>query len=154
MEEEKKEIVTDGLTGKNRLFIYNLVHGRSTSGNPLTVYEAYQNAGYDGDKHAAYQLKSRLETELMKAQISTGVSKSDIFKEIAGMMALPVVDKDGNPATGISVTNKIKLLQLAVKSHDMVKDPSPNVTAVQINFGSAPAPETPQVVVDVTPEKI
>lgn len=149
------EVARD-LTDKNRAFIYHLVHGKSESGNRLTVYEAYQNAGYDGDKHAAYQLKSRLEKEIMEAEVTRGATKADIFREIADLMTLPTVGKDGSAVTGISVAQKVKLLGLAVKAHDMVKTDAPRITAININMGgSAPAQkaEEPPTVVDVTPEE-
>lgn len=127
--------VSNSLSDRNRAFIYHLVHGQSASGNPLTVYEAYQKAGYEGDKHAAYELKSRLEREIMQAEITRGASKADIFREIAGLMQLPAVDKMGAALTGISATNKIKVLALAVKAHEVIDVPQPKITAVNINMG-------------------
>lgn len=137
--ENKQTELAEALTDKNRAFIFHLVHGRSASGSPLTVYEAYQKAGYEGTIHAAYQLKSRLEREIMAAEVNRGASKSDIFRQIADLMELPVTDSKGNAAAGITVTNKIKLLQLAVKAHETVEPQAPKITAFVINTGGATA---------------
>ncbi len=141
MSEEKKSLnaVAEELTPFNREFIFQLVHGKSASGQPLTVYEAYQNAGGDGTKHAAYQLKSRLEREIMAAEVNRGASKADIFKQIADLMNLPVVDKNGNAAAGISVTNKIKLLQVAIRAHEAVEPQAPKISSFTINMAPAKA---------------
>lgn len=137
MADEKKALE---LTDKNRLFIYKLVHEKSESGNPLTVYEAYQKAGYEGDIHAAYQLKSRLEKELMMEEMNRGASKADIFKQIADAMQLPAVDKSGAPVSGISMTNKIKVLGLALKAHEQLEPTPVKLSVFQINMpGSKPA---------------
>ena len=135
MEDKGLEAATNALTEKNRNYIYYLTHGKSESGNPLTVYEAYQKAGYESDKHAAYQLKSRLEKELMQAQIDRGASKSEIFKQIADLMVLPTIEANGSPASGLSVTNKIKVLALAVAAHKETKEEIKSITKVEINLG-------------------
>lgn len=141
------------LTDKNRTFIYKLVHGKSESGNALTVYEAYQQSGYSGDIHAAYQLKSRLEKELMLEEINKGASKADIFKQIADMMQLPAVDKAGNAVNGISLTNKIKVLGLALKAHEQMEPQPKRLTAFQINFPGNKPQEAMVVEAEVVEQK-
>lgn len=141
-----KQVAASKLTDSNRLFIYKLTYEKSESGSPLTVFEAYQRAGYKGDIHAAYQLKSRLEKELMLEEINRGASKADIFKQIADAMALPAVDKSGAPVTGISMTNKLKVLALALKAHEQLEPVQPKITAFQINLGGAEPPKEAVIV--------
>lgn len=97
------------------------------------VYDAYKLAGYEGDSHAAYILKGRLNKELEVLAASKGCSKADLMASIATLNDLPVVDKNGQPVSGINMTHKLKLLALQQKTLDSNKAEMPKITAIQIN---------------------
>lgn len=116
----------DSLNPKQRVFLTLLLEGKK-------VVEAYKGAGYEGEPTAAYMLKSRLDRELVQLAEARGCSKGDLMNEIAGLNHLPVVGKDGEPVTGISMTHKLKVLALQQKVLEMNKAQAPKVTAIQIN---------------------
>src|SRR5690349_19834627 len=130
--DKEKAPVADSLTPMNRLFMFYLTHG-DEQGNKLSVFDAYRKAGGEGDKHAAYQMKSRLEKELTTEALNSGMSKADILRDIADMMRLPVTEKDGTPVKAVSLKEKLRLTSLALRAHEAVAEKMPTITAIQIN---------------------
>jgi hypothetical protein len=110
------------MTPLNRVFLWGVLEGKS-------VWEAYQEAGGRGDKHAAYVLKARLDRELQAFAQARGVSKGDLLAEISKLNSIPV----HIPETGLTVGQKLKLLALQDKVLDGMKPDRPNVTNIQIN---------------------
>lgn len=155
MDKEKAPTPADSLTPMNRLFLFYMTHG-DEQGNKLSVFAAYQKAGGEGDKHAAYQMKSRLEKELTAEAINTGMAKSDIVRDIAALNSLPVVGADGKPVMNVSVKEKLRLSSLALRVHEAIQEKTPNITAIQINrYDSGKKDEViveTTAVRDVTPE--
>lgn len=132
MDSEKTPKPVDNLTPMNRLFMFYLTHG-DEQGNKLSVYDAYRKAGGEGDKHAAYQMKSRLEKELTAEAINSGMSKADLMRDIAGAMKLPAVGEDGQPLKAVGMKEWLRIRSLALRAHEAVGDRTPNITAIQIN---------------------
>jgi hypothetical protein len=116
----------DSLLPKQRLFLMRLLEGAK-------VYDAYKDAGYEGDKGAAYQLKSRLDKELTLLAEAKNMSKSDLLLELGKLNELPVVDKTGAPVSGVSINNKLRILALQQKALEMSKPEAPRITAFQVN---------------------
>ena len=117
--------IENSLNAKQRTFLALLVEGKK-------VVEAYRAAGYEGEAPAAYMLKSRLEKSLEDLAKARGCSKASLMTEIAQLNDLPVVDKAGNPVTGISMAHKLKLLELQKKTLDAEKPALPKVTAFNV----------------------
>ena len=99
----------DGLTPQNRLFLSYLLQGQK-------VKDAYRLAGYDGaSDDAAYVLKHRLDRELNALAKALGTSNADIRLSAHGLLSLPTVDKEGQAVSGITINQRIKLLELTAK---------------------------------------
>lgn len=126
--QDNSAILAD-MTPLNRVFLWGVLEGK-------TVWEAYQEAGGKGDKHAAYVLKARLDRELQAFAQARGVSKGDLLAEIGKLNAIPVAI----PEAGLTVGQKLKLLALQDKVLDGMKPDRPNVTNIQINrYADKPA---------------
>ncbi len=142
------------LTPQNRLFIFYLNHGEPEAGKRLTVFESYQMAGYKGDKHAAYQLKSRLEKELLAEALNTGMSRADIVRNIASLVELPVVGDDGKPVSSLTVQQHTRLLALGLKAHEATQALVPKITAIQINrYDKGEKKAVDSVIIETTAER-
>lgn len=92
------------LTAKNELFIRFILAGKRTP-------EAHKLAGYNGDPHAAYELRSRLNKAISAAARAGGVSEEGVLSDIAALDELPVAA----PAAGITVDQKLKVVALKHK---------------------------------------
>lgn len=90
------------LTKKNRLFCQLVL-----AGNPVPV--AHKMAGYTGDAHAAYELKSKLRGFIRAEAERRGVSLEGIAADIAALDSLPLTDT--------TVTVKDKLAIIKAKHH-------------------------------------
>ena len=123
--------ILEALNPKQRLFLSLIMEGNKT-------VEAYNKAGYKGDEHAAYTLKTRLNKALHALAEARGMTRADLMVQVQHIMELPLirVDSQGKAqaAEGITVDQWIKLAHLKEK---IVPDSKvrPNITAVQINFG-------------------
>lgn len=71
------------LTAKNRAFLQHLASGRPT-------IEAYHLAGYKGEVHAAYQLRSDLKQQLALLLEQGGFSREQLGIEINRLNELPL----------------------------------------------------------------
>lgn len=110
------------LTPKNRLFLMGMLEGKK-------VFDAYKEAGYDGDSHAAYVLKSRLNKELAAFASVHGVSREDLMLEISKLNNIPLA----MPAGGVNINQKLRILALQEKVLSSMKPERPNITAITIN---------------------
>lgn len=123
--------ILEALNPKQRLFLSLIMEGNKT-------VEAYVKAGYKGDEHAAYTLKTRLNKALHALAEARGMTRADLMVQVQHIMELPLirVDSQGHsqPADGITVDQWIKLAHLKEKIVPDAK-PRPSITAVQINFG-------------------
>lgn len=117
------------LTPRNRLFLWGVLEGKK-------VADAYREAGYEGDTHAAYVLKARLDKELAALAASRGVSHGDLLVEISKLNAIPLQV----PVDGVSVNQKLRILALQDKVLERMKPEKPSITFLQINrFEDKPA---------------
>ena len=119
--------VLEELEPRQKLFLMLLLEGKK-------VVEAYQEAGYDGkEKASAYQLKSRLNKQLEQLAIAKNMSKGDLLTQVSNLYELPVVDKQGQAITGITIQTKLRLLSLHNRILDNMTTSRPNITAITIN---------------------
>jgi hypothetical protein len=111
------------LTPKQQRFLELLAEGKKT-------IEAYYEAGYKGEIHAAYQLRSRLKEEMLTILEGQGFSKEGLVQELKKLAELPLMQ-----AT-INVKEKLDILKTLTKllPQDR-KDEKPRITAIVINTG-------------------
>lgn len=129
------------LTAKNRLFLSLLAEGKKT-------LEAYKLAGYKGNDHAAYQLRSDLKEELIKTLQGQGIDRAGLMLDVRKLIALP-----SNAEVSGIIDAKIKLSALnllfkMVESQTPSKEDKPRITAFIVNNGPS---KQPSEVIDVTP---
>jgi hypothetical protein len=136
---------TRELTDKNVLFLHHLKMGLST-------VEAYEKAGYQGNSHAAYELRSYLKNEIAKMLNGEGFgTREGLLLKLKKLQDLPVVQ------TGLTVKEAVELLKLEAKLQPKeAREAKPNITPIVINVH---APASVQAVegsktVDVTPIEI
>ena len=93
------------LTPKNRSFLQHLANGRPT-------IESYKLAGYKGEAHAAYQLRSDLKEHLQLLLEQGGWSREQLALETNRLMALPL-----NPdIQNVNFKQKLDLLRFMDKA--------------------------------------
>lgn len=93
------------LTSKNRSFLNHLAAGRPT-------LEAYALAGYKGEAHAAYQLRSELKAHLAVLLEQGGFSRETLAVEVNRLNQLPL-----DPAiTNVNFKQKMDVLRLMDKA--------------------------------------
>lgn len=121
----------EALNPKQRLFINLIMEGRKT-------LDAYKMAGYEGDDHAAYTMRTRLNKALGQLAEARGMTRADLMHQVANMMELPLIRVDGrgqvHNAEGITVDQFIKLAHLKEKIV-LDRKERPQITAIQINLG-------------------
>lgn len=118
--------VLDSLTPQKRLFLSLLLEGKKAP-------EAHKLAGYDGNAHAAYVLKGRLDKELTELAAAKNMAKADLMIKLGNALELPIVDKQGQPLAGLSMNQFIRLAAVAQKVIGNEAMDKPKVTMVQIN---------------------
>lgn len=94
-----------GLTAKNKSFLQHLAAGRPT-------IEAYKLAGYQGDNHAAYQLRSDLKQHLQVLLEQGGFSREQLGLEIKRLNELPLDPTIQN----VNFKQKLDVLRLMEKA--------------------------------------
>lgn len=123
--------ILEALNPKQRLFLSLVLEGKKTP-------EAYKLAGYEGDDHAAYTLKTRLNKALSALAEARGMTRADLMVQVQNMMELPLIRVDSGgraqPVDGITVDQWIKMAHLKEKILPDRKE-RPNITAIQINLG-------------------
>lgn len=113
------------LTAKNRSFLQHLAAGKPT-------LEAYALAGYKGDNHAAYQLRSDLKEHLQLLLEQGGWSREQIAVEANKLMALPL-----NPdVKNVNFKQKLDLLKFMDKALSAGKgsNEKPRITPIVIGI--------------------
>lgn len=112
MEEQSKEIVPSKkakeakpLTAKNKAFLQHLAAGRQT-------LEAYKLAGYNGEPHAAYQLRSELKQHLTVLLEQGGFSREQLAVEVNRLNELPLDPSIKN----VNFKQKLDILRLMEKA--------------------------------------
>ena len=108
------------LTRRARAFLELLVAGKST-------LEAYELAGYTGEPHSAYQLRSDLRFHLAQAIEAHGVSPSDVKIELIKLLKLPVAEQT------VSVRTKLNLLKFMDKLTETQAERAP-ITPFLVNI--------------------
>lgn len=93
------------LTAKNRAFLQHLADGRPT-------LEAYHLAGYHGEPHAAYQLRSDLKTHLQYLLENGGFNREQLGAEIKRLNELPLDPGIKN----VNFKQKLDILRLMEKA--------------------------------------
>lgn len=109
MEDKEMQVSEKGkpraLTPKNKAFLQHLAAGRPT-------LEAYRLAGYQGDDHAAYQLRSDLKQQLGQLLEEGGFSREQLGAEINKLNAIPL-----DPAIkNVNFKQKLDVLRLMEKA--------------------------------------
>lgn len=93
------------LTAKNKAFLQHLANGRPT-------LEAYKLAGYKGDAHAAYQLRSDLRTHLANLLEMGGWSRESLASEVQKLNEIPLDPTIKN----VNFKQKLDILRLMDKA--------------------------------------
>lgn len=93
------------LTSKNKAFLQHLADGRPT-------LEAYKLAGYNGESHAAYQLRSDLKTHLQYLLENGGFNREQLGAEIKRLNELPLDPGLKN----VNFKQKLDILRLMEKA--------------------------------------
>lgn len=144
---DSKEIESK-LTSKNRCFLEFLSQGKNT-------LEAYKLAGYQGDDHAAYELKSKLSKDFEAYLTAKGLSRADLMLAVKKLIDLPIVNDEHK-----TMKDQMKLLTMWLKMLPTESNNKPSITAFVINNhnavkGSSTANEAPvQVdIIDVEAQK-
>lgn len=116
----------DKLTPKNRVFLELLSQGKST-------LEAYKLAGYVGEDHAAYELKSKLSKDFEAYLTAKGMSRADLMLAVKELIDLPVLNLGYK-----TLKDQMKLLTMWLKMLPQESTNKPSITAFVINNHSAP----------------
>ncbi len=113
------------LTARNKSFLNHLAAGRPT-------LEAYNLAGYKGDTHAAYQLRSDLKMYLARLLEEGGFSREHLASEITKLNTMPLDPSIKN----VNFKQKLDVLRLMEKA--LPKPTSSmtgqKITPVRLNF--------------------
>lgn len=130
------------LTAKNRLFLQLLTEGKST-------LQAYKEAGYKGNDHAAYQLRSDLKEELIKVLEGQGVDRAGLMLSLRNLISLPSIEEQ---IGRVQAKTKLQALGLLFKMVEAAKPSAgeqPRITAFIVNGAKVQRSE----VIDVTPAR-
>lgn len=121
------------LTAKNKAFLQHLAAGRPT-------LEAYHLAGYKGENHAAYQLRSDLKQHLAVLLESGGFSREQLAVEVNRLNELPLDPTIKN----VNFRQKMDILRLMEKAlpKPMAGGSKPTITPFKLNFSSQPKLES------------
>lgn len=109
------------LTAKNRVFLELLSQGVNT-------VLAHKQAGYQGDDHAAYELKCKLSKDFESYLTAKGMSRGDLMLAVKRLIDSPVEEYEGK-----SIKDQIKLLTLWLKMLPTEPTNRPAITAFVIN---------------------
>lgn len=107
------------LTAKNKAFLQHLASGRPT-------LEAYNLAGYKGNNHAAYQLRSDLKQQLAVLLEQGGFSREQLAVEVNRLNELPLDPSIKN----VNFKQKLDVLRLMEKAlpKPMAQGDRPKIT--------------------------
>jgi len=115
------------LTAKNRAFLQHLADGRPT-------LEAYSLAGYNGEPHAAYQLRSDLKAHLQYLLENGGFNREQLGAEIKRLNELPLDPNIRN----VNFKQKLDILRLMEKALPklMASEGKPKITPFIIGINN------------------
>jgi len=112
------------LTAKNKAFLQHLAAGRPT-------LEAYKLAGYQGEPHAAYELRYQLKHHLATLLEQGGFSRETMAIEVNKLMALPLNPEIAN----VNFKQKLDLLRFMDKALPKeIVGARPNITPFKLNM--------------------
>lgn len=136
------------LTPKNRLFLQLICDGKST-------VDAYKQAGYKGDDHAAYEMRSYLGKELERVLAARGLDRANLMSALKELIDLPI--NDVQKSMGVSVKQRLAILKEWAKIlPNDTRDDRPKITPFILNLNASITPssasEAPNVV-DATVEE-
>ncbi len=120
------------LTARSKSFLNHLAAGRPT-------LEAYALAGYKGEAHAAYQLRSDLKVHLANLLEAGGFSRERLASEINNLTALPLDPSIKN----VNFKQKLDVLRLMEKAlpKPLSSESKPKITPVKFNFHTTEQPK-------------
>ncbi len=111
------------LTEKNKSFLRHLAEGKPT-------LEAYRLAGYKGEAHASYQLRSDLKDHLAQLLEQGGFSRNQLALEINRLNELPL---DPN-VKNVNFKQKLDVLRLMEKALPKPMESKPVITPFRLNL--------------------
>lgn len=112
------------LTTKNKSFLQHLANGRPT-------LEAYKLAGYNGEPHAAYELRYQLKAHLATLLEQGGFSRETVAIEVNKLMALPLSEEIKN----VNFKQKLDLLRFMDKALPKeISGARPSITPFKLNM--------------------
>lgn len=114
------------LTPKNRVFLELLSQGVDT-------VTAHKQAGYEGDSHAAYELKSKLSKDFEAYLTAKGMSRADLMLAVKGLIDQPIAGLQIK-----TMKDHMKLLGMWLKMLPQEGTSKPSITAFVINNHNAP----------------
>jgi hypothetical protein len=129
------------ITPKNRLFLSLLTSGKST-------LEAYKEAGYKGNDHAAYQLRSDLKEELIKVLEGQGIDRAGLMLSLKQLIDQPTLEEVNGKVLLKHKLAALNLLFKMVESQTPDKTDRPKITAFIVN--NKLSTNQPSEVIDVT----
>lgn len=135
MSEEKKDLVPKA---KDNVALIDELNPQqfkflSLIMNRVGTWDAYQSAGYSGNKEAAYALKTRLNKHLGAIALANNMSKEALIAQLSHLEELPITDMNGAPLTSINIKNYIELKKLHNKVLDSIENHNPHITSITIN---------------------
>ena len=125
---ENQELEVPAYTAKNVMFCRLILEGHPT-------VEAHKMAGYKGDPHAAYELRSKLRGLLRVEAEKRGISMEGVAADLAQLDNLPV------NASHVGVTEKLAIINAKRKFLEAEAPP-------------AKPKDMPRFVIDVDPEPV
>ena len=133
----KVEKLERNLTDKNILFLHHIKNGKGT-------VDAYEAAGYKGNAHSAYELRSYLKAEISKMLDGEGIgSKEGMLLKLKKLQELPLNQ------TTISVKEATELLKFEARLQPKeVTETRRAITPIVININGSADVKAP---VDITP---
>jgi len=120
------------LTARSKSFLNHLAAGRPT-------LEAYALAGYKGDAHAAYQLRSDLKQHLARLLEEGGFSREHLALEITKLNTMPLDPSIQN----VNFKQKLDVLRLMEKALPKPASTTSGkpITPVRLNFHTTELPK-------------
>jgi hypothetical protein len=120
------------LTKRNKSFLMHLANGRPT-------LEAYKLAGFKGEPHAAYELRSKLRSVLGHMLEARGIDRQDLMIQAKQLADLPLDPQ----IQSVTIKQKVDILRLYDKILAGVDEAKPVISPVNFNFGDVTLEQAP-----------
>lgn len=120
------------LTKRNKSFLMHLANGRPT-------LEAYKLAGFKGEPHAAYELRSKLRSVLGSMLEARGIDRQDLMIQAKQLADLPLDPQ----ISSVTIKQKVDILRLYDKILAGVDEAKPVISPVNFNFGDVTLERAP-----------